>query len=215
MSVDSSDAAHGALVLSHIGHIVTREESDDPHSSPKVSCARPPACPISWVAIPFTLSDVQVKLVGESQLATLLVTVAVSRRLLALSSAARRSVAADASVFDRDASEKEAQLPVALERLRRSTQVRWTPLRLSFALPALVAVAVGIPAGFDEAAQWAFIAGALHLLAFGLWLAWLELFSHSVSELRRQQSLLGLSAGGGYFIGVAIDSGLVALSLAL
>ncbi len=50
---------------------------------------------------------------------------------------------------------------------------------------------------------------------FGPWLAWLELFSRSVSDLRRQQSPLGISAGGGYFIGVAIDSALVALSLVL
>ena len=150
-----------------------------------------------------------------SQLAMLLLTLAVSRRLIELSAATRRSVPADASVFRRAASEKEAQLPVALERLRRSTQVRWTPHRISLALPALVAVAVGLPAGFDQAAQWAFIAGGLHLLVFGPWLAWLELFSRSVSDLRRQQSLLGLSAGGGYFIGVAIDSALVALSLVL
>ncbi len=150
-----------------------------------------------------------------SQLAMLLVTLAVSRRLIARSSAGRRAVATDASVFRRAASEKEAHLPVVIERLRRSTQVRWTPQRLSFALPALVAVAAGLPAGFDDAAQWAFIAGGLHLLTFGPWLAWLELFSRSVSEFRRQQSLLGLAAGGGYFIGVAIDSGLVGLSLAL
>lgn len=179
------------------------------------ACSQPRLSPTAPLPTGRTSSAGLSWALAGSQLAMLLVTLAVSRRLIARSAAARRVVATDASVFDRAVSEKEAQLPVALERLRVSTQVRWTPLRISLALPALVAVAVGLPAGFDQAAQWALIAGGLHVLLFGPWLAWLELFSHSVSDLRRQQSLLGLAAGGGYFIGVAIDSGLVALSFVL